>query len=58
VELVLTILASLASGALAGYLTFLLEVKKVQKEYQLQDRAERWSKISLRTNGGGSAPLG
>lgn len=40
-DIITTIMTALASGAVAGYLTFLLEAKKLQKEYQLQDNAER-----------------
>jgi hypothetical protein len=40
-DILATIMTGLASGAVAGYLTFLLEAKKLQKEYQLQDNAER-----------------
>jgi len=40
-DILTTIMTALAGGAVAGYLTFLVEAKKLQKEYQLQDNAER-----------------
>ena len=40
-EIVGDLLASLAAGSIAGYLTSLLKAVELRKQYQLQDNAER-----------------
>jgi len=40
-EFIETLLVSLASGGLGGYVTYRVQERKLRKEYQLQDSAER-----------------
>jgi hypothetical protein len=42
-----TLFTSLASGALGGFVTYRLQERKLQKEYQLQDNAERVARALL-----------
>ena len=40
-ELLASLLTSLAGGSIAGYLTFVLKATELQKKWQFQDNAER-----------------
>lgn len=42
-----TLLVSIVSGAVGGYGTYRVQERKLQKEYQLQDSAERVARALL-----------
>ena len=42
-----TLAVSVVSGALAGYISFRVQERKLQKEYQLQDSAEKVARSLL-----------
>ncbi len=46
-DFVETLLLALASGALSGYATYRVQERKLRKEYQLQDSAQRVTHLLL-----------